>query len=152
VRGDIVIVDTSVAIKWMVQEADSYLAVGLLTEWLSTTVRLFAPSLIVYEAANALYQHGRRGEIQMSGIPQAIDDLYDTGLTLDDASDATVSVRAIQIAQQFGLGPAYDTQFLALAEREDCEYWTADLRFWTTARASHPRVRWLGERAAAATP
>jgi predicted nucleic acid-binding protein len=105
---------------------------------------------LVYEAVNALYQHLRSGEIAMGGVPGAISDLYLTGLVLDAASDQTLSFRAVELAHQTGLGPAYDTQFLALAEREDCEYWTADRRFWTTMRPHFPRVRWLGELAATA--
>ncbi|HEX6817410.1 MAG TPA: type II toxin-antitoxin system VapC family toxin [Ktedonobacterales bacterium] len=150
--NDIVVVDTSIAVKWMVQEADTANALALLAGWVGNGIMRLTPSLLVYETANALYQHVRLGEIVLSGVSGAMDDLYVTVLVLDAASDRALSVRAVEIAHQLGLGPAYDTQFLALAEQQDCEYWTADLRFWTTAQSRFPQVRWLGELRAAGHP
>jgi hypothetical protein len=45
-----------------------------------------------------------------------------------------------------------DARYLALAERESCEYWTADERLWNSVRAQLGWVRWLGEYLAAASP
>jgi len=151
-RADVVVVDTSIALKWLLAEPDSPKAADLLSEWVGHGVIVLAPALLVYEVANALYQNVRQNVIPLARTAIAITALYRIGLTLDPALDPALSIRAVQLAQQLGLGPAYDTQFLALAEQEDCEYWTADQRFWITARTHHPRVRWLGERATAAHP
>jgi len=37
------------------------------------------------------------------------------------------------------------SRYLALAEREDCEYWTADARLWNAVRGNLPWVHWLGD-------
>jgi predicted nucleic acid-binding protein len=151
-RADVVVVDTSIALKWVLDEPDSPMAADLLSEWVSRGVIVLAPALLVYEVANALYQNVRQNVIPLARTSIAIAALYRIGLTIDPAVDPALSILAVQLAQQLGLGPAYDTQFLALAEQEDCEYWTADQRFWTTTRAAHPRVRWLGERASSVHP
>jgi predicted nucleic acid-binding protein len=151
-RGDVAVVDTSIALKWVLDEPDSPAAVDLLREWVGQGVIVLAPALLVYEVANALYQNVRQSVIPLGKVAIAMTALYGIGLALDPPADPTLSTQAVQLAQQMGLGPAYDTQFLALAEREDCEYWAADRRFWMTARTVHPRVRWLGERASAAQP
>ena len=88
-RIDIAVVDTSIAVNWMVQEADTPAALALLADWIGRGITRLAPSLLVYEVVNALYQHVRRSEIAMSGVSGAISDLYLTGLVLDAASDQT---------------------------------------------------------------
>ncbi len=144
------VVDTSIALKWILVEPDSQVAEDLLSQWAAYGMMVMAPSLMVYEVANALYQNVRQGVITVPQTQPALDGLYRAGIVLDCGGDANLGFRAIELAHQTGLGPAYDTQFLALAEREDCEYWTADRRFWTTMRPRFPRVRWLGELAATA--
>lgn len=147
-KSDRVVADTSLALKWVVQEDDSAVAHALLADWIGLGVSVLAPSLMAYEIANALYQRVRKGDMTPDDAEQALAQLYSTGINFrwpHAASTAiALSARAIEIARICGLGPAYDTQFLALAEHEDCEYWTADRRFWETVRRDHPRVRWLG--------
>lgn len=50
----------------------------------------------------------------------------------------------MDFASRFAQPAAYDAHYLALAEREGCEYWTADQRLWNTVKAALPWVRWLG--------
>ncbi len=50
----------------------------------------------------------------------------------------------MELAHQYGLPAAYDAHYLALAEREGCEYWTTDERLWNAVKAQLPWVRWLG--------
>jgi predicted nucleic acid-binding protein len=61
--------------------------------------------------------------------------------------DAATASRGIQIADELGRPSTYDSLYVALAEREDCELWTADERYWNAARAQFPRVRWIGDEA-----
>lgn len=147
-RTDIVIVDTSLAVKWVVQEPDSAQAVALLAEWAQRVALVAAPALLAYEAANAIHQKVRGGVMPANAVPAALANFYAIGIAFRVPNDPTLaavlSTRALEIARDYNLGAAYDTQFLALAEHEDCEYWTADRRFYETVRQDHPRVRWLG--------
>lgn len=147
-KPDRVVVDTSLALKWVVQEDDSDIANALLATWIAQGVIVLAPSLMAYEIANAVHQRVRRGDFTPDDAEQAFTQLYSTGINFRWARSASVaaalSARALEIARDYNLGVAYDTQFLALAEHEDCEYWTADRRFFETVRRDHPRVQWLG--------
>ena len=149
----IVVVDASIAVKWVVVEPDSPLAQALLTEWKTQQVVMLAPVLFAYEVTNILRQQVRKGTMTVSEAETGQSLVFAQGLSLDTPDQAgymTLSGRALKLTNQFNLPAAYDAQYLALAERESCEYWTADERLWNTVRVQLPWVRWLGERAIAA--
>jgi predicted nucleic acid-binding protein len=151
-----VVVDTSLALKWVVAEADSSLARGLLSSWIANGYDIIAPSLYASEVANALHQKARRGLISPDEAKRYLADLVLAGPTLDFSLDAAINLalsnRALELAQRHGLSAVYDAHYLALAEREHCEYWTADERLWNSVRAQLGWVRWLGEYSAAGSP
>jgi predicted nucleic acid-binding protein len=49
------------------------------------------------------------------------------------------------LAQQYNLPATYDAHYLALAEHEKCEYWTADTRLWNAVRDKLPWVHQLSD-------
>ena len=60
-----VVVDTSLAIKWILEEPDSDKADILLVEWSKKRKEILVPALLIYEIANALFQNVRNGEITL---------------------------------------------------------------------------------------
>src|SRR5712692_8112421 len=60
-----VVVDTSIVIKWVIDETDSSIAVALLARWISEGLIILAPSLLAYEITNVLYQRLRKGSITL---------------------------------------------------------------------------------------
>ncbi|MDE2769240.1 MAG: type II toxin-antitoxin system VapC family toxin [Chloroflexota bacterium] len=52
---------------------------------------------------------------------------------------------AMSLAQQTRQSAVYGSHYLALAEVLDCDFWTADLRLYRSARTSASRIRWIGE-------
>ncbi len=48
------------------------------------------------------------------------------------------------MTQKFRLPATYEAHYLALAEREACDYWTADERLWNGVKGELSWVRWLG--------
>ena len=140
-----VVVDTSIVIKWVLEESDSDIAETLLAEWSSKGIVMLAPALLAYEVSNALYRKARKGEIPRERPKEALAEVLLTELELDFPQDASLSMRAIELAERYNLPATYDAHYLALAEREDCELWTADLRLWNTIKGKLDRVRWLGD-------
>jgi predicted nucleic acid-binding protein len=67
------------------------------------------------------------------------------GLELDFSQDPVLGVRAIELANNFSLLATYDAYYLALAERESCEFWTADTRMWNAVKGKFAWVRWMGD-------
>jgi len=51
---------------------------------------------------------------------------------------------AYELAVRFNRPRAYDSQYMALAERFDCEFWTADERLVNSTQSQFSRIRWLG--------
>ena len=129
------------------------MAFALASEWNTQGLTLIAPTLLAYEVANTLRQKVRAGKMSADDARAALAGVLSGGLvldTLDQAQQAVQSERALALANQFDLSATYDARYLALAEREGCEYWTADQRLWNAVKTHLPWVRWLGERAAPA--
>ena len=140
-----VVVDTSIAIKWAIKEEDSSIALALLNEWTAKDVLILAPTLLAYEATNALHKQIRKGTLPYEDAERALHEVIYDLVSFTFLDDASLSVRAIQLAQQFGLPATYDAHYLALAESRGCELWTADTRMWNSLRGKLAWVRWLAD-------
>jgi len=115
------VVDASVAVKWVTEEDGSDAAVRLLS------VELIAPDLWLPEAANALWSKHRRRLIAADHARDAIQDLL-------DAPVRTIPSRTL-VPAAFGMAaelrhPVYDCLYLAAAELNDTKAVTADERFF----------------------
>lgn len=138
-----VVVDASLAIKWLVEEDDSDKAQALLQSWVSQDVARIAPFLMPFEVANGLHRRVLRGELNINHGTRMMAQLLELELELHHPP--SLHVRALELASQLRQGAAYDAHYLALAESLDCEFWTADQRFYRAANAVTGNVRWLGE-------
>ena len=116
------VVDASVAVKWLVAEEDSDAADRLL----AGGDDLYAPRLMVSEVANAVWRKARMGEIERgrAGILMAAV----SEMPVHWSSDETVCVDAVRLAVALDR-PVYDCVYLALAHRVDAQLVTADARF-----------------------
>ena len=128
--GERLVVDASIAIKWVISEAGSDQAIILLDH------ALVAPDLLFAECANILWRKWRHGLItdQEAGI---------AARTLEQADIAVVSTRgylarAVEIAIELD-HPAYDAIYLAVAEAFDLRLATADHRLIRKAEESNSR-------------
>lgn len=65
-------------------------------------------------------------------------------LPIDLYFDQPLLKRAYDLATELNRVRAYDTQFLALAERFACDFWTTDEKFYHIAHTRYPAVRWVG--------
>ena len=59
-------------------------------------------------------------------------------------SDDSLLKRAYELATQYNRPTAYDSQYLAVAERLNCEFWTADERLANAVGNDLSWVRWVG--------
>jgi predicted nucleic acid-binding protein len=138
--SELLVVDASVALKWVLPEADSDVALGLIGRH-----RLTAPDLLAVEAGNALWLRVRRRELTSVEARTALVDLL--GAPVDYVADRPLARAALSLAADLG-HPAYDCVYLALAMDRAGIVVTADRRF-AAAVAAHPylvgRVRLLGE-------
>ena len=138
-----VVVDASLALKWLVEEDDSDKAHAALQSWVAQDVTRIAPYLMPFEVANALHQRVLRGELSVGDSTRMIARLLGSSLELHQTPN--LHVRALQLASQLRQGAAYDAHYLALAETLGCELWTADRRFYEAAHSGVATLRWIGE-------
>ncbi len=139
-----VVLDASVAFKWVIEEERTAESRAMLVQWRGNRTRMLAPSLIMSEIANALYQRIRRGELTLNETMQLLYAVQISGIEIL-GYDPSIHTRALELAHQFNLRAAYDAHYLALAERVGCDLWTADERLWNSVRAAFGWVRWIGE-------
>jgi predicted nucleic acid-binding protein len=122
------IVDASVAVKWVLPEVGSERAVAIRT----TDEDLIAPSLACAEIGNAIWRAVLRGNFSAvearENLKVAIAH-YQRIILLEELTDAAMAL-AIRLKH-----PIYDCFYLALAERERCALITADARLIAAAKA-----------------
>ncbi len=140
-----VIVDANIAIKWVLNEEDSSTALALLNDWNKNGIMMLAPFLFTYEVTNVLYQNMRKGKINLDQAKRALIEVLSLGIELEFFDHSALSKRALELAHRFNLPATYDPHYLALAERESCECWTADARFLTAVKDQFPRFRILAD-------
>lgn len=132
------IVDASVAVKWVVHEKGSEAAAALLGRHLA------APDLLASEAANALWRRVKTAELTAAEVIERVEALRRAPLELVASEELIGS--AIRLAVELG-HPVYDCLYLALATARDCPLITADERF-ASALGGHreaKRVKLLGQ-------
>lgn len=139
----LVVVDASLAVKWLVEEVDTEKADALSRSWITADVQPAAPYLMPAEAANALYRKVVQQQLSLDAAFQLLERLDAIGIELMEPR--ALHRRAIELAGGLQLGAVYDAHYLALAEMLDCEMWTADERFYRSANPQFPRIHWLGE-------
>jgi len=115
-----IVIDASVALKWVLDEPGHEAADALLDD------ELVAPALWLIEAANALWRLTRRGELTPDQARTRLTELGNAPVVTSDIEDDLFAAADLAIA----LGhPVYDCLYLAAAIREDTHVVTADGRF-----------------------
>ncbi|HEY7300638.1 MAG TPA: type II toxin-antitoxin system VapC family toxin [Xanthobacteraceae bacterium] len=121
-----IIIDASVAAKWVLPEPDSDRAAGLRKH----EDDFAAPSLVIAEVGNAIWKRAIRGEISKTDAAAALETVmahFAEVVSLDE-----LAARAIQFAIDLR-HPIYDCFYLALAERERAPIVSADVRLLAAA-------------------
>ncbi|MBI2761166.1 MAG: type II toxin-antitoxin system VapC family toxin [Chloroflexi bacterium] len=136
-------VDASFALAWVLPEVTTAAAIRRLQTWQASGLTVIAPGWFMCETANGLYRKVRRGLARLADARAALRLLLRI-VELRDMEPET-AIRGIEIADTLGQGASYDSQYVAMAEREGCDLWTGDERFHGAAAGAFPFVRWVGE-------
>jgi predicted nucleic acid-binding protein len=116
-----VVVDASVAAKWLVTESLSDKALTLL----GGSDDFIAPDLFLPEVGNILWKKARAGDLTPAMASERFRALQSMGVAL--VPSAGIADRALAIALEYRR-TVYDALYLALAEAEGCRFVTADER------------------------
>ena len=117
-----VVVDASVAAKWLVDEEGSDAADTLL----NGSFELFAPRLMASEVGSALRHKVRMGKLEVSTAGELASQIND--LTVIWAEDQEVAADATRLTLALNCS-VFDCIYLALAHRVGAKLITEDKRF-----------------------
>lgn len=125
------VVDTSVAVKWVVPEAGANIEFGTDAALALLSETLIAPDCILGEFANALFKKVQRREIGTRQAKMAL-------AILGDIVDLVPSAPLVEPAMELALRlphPVHDCIFLVAAMRMQLQLVTADRKFHDTCHA-----------------
>jgi len=131
------VLDSSVALKWVLPEVDSAKAIRLRDEYRNGLHELLAPDIFPSEIANGLASAERQKRIRTGESAIFLNDILSAAPALHHSSP--LLIRAIEIAIT-ARHAVYDCTYLALAEAEGCELVTADDQFARGLRMSYPFI------------
>jgi predicted nucleic acid-binding protein len=115
------VIDASIAIKWVVEEVGTSEALILRQK-----AKLIAPDLLVAECANIFWKKVQRGELLKAEALFAARLLQGAEIELLPTRSLFESATRISIEINH---PAYDCLYLVLAAEKECQFVTADERF-----------------------
>jgi len=129
---ELVCVDASFAVKWVLPEEHSPEARTMLDDALRRKTRLVAPPHFAVEVTSAIYKKLRD---RLITLDEAKECLRQFGfIAIETVWPASLAERSLEIAAELGWPYPYDAFYLALAEALGCQLWTADERLHRDAR------------------
>jgi predicted nucleic acid-binding protein len=139
-----VVVDASVAVKWVLDEEFTQQARHLLRD--SARLPILAPAHLSSEVTNALYQRVRTTDptkhISAEEAQEALTQFLRFRIEL--RAEPELYQQALRFTQTHRLSQIYDSLYIVLAQLTHTELWTADQRLLHTVTTSAPWVRWIG--------
>ncbi len=120
-----IVVDASVAAKWLLVETDSDKAQALFRAWTAKRVSLLAPQILPAEVANALWKRVMRDLLPWAEAVRLQREFNDLAIPLHPIGDLVDA--ALDLALRFRHS-VYDGLYLALARETGADFVTADER------------------------
>ena len=138
-----VVIDANILIAFALADEPLHTQANqILSAWQTTKESLTAPHLFRSEITavvrKVVYQQRMTPEQGRTMLAQLL--LY----PLEFHEDDTLLKEAFELAVRFNRPRAYDTQYMALAERLVCDFWTADERLVNSVQGQFSHIRWLG--------
>jgi predicted nucleic acid-binding protein len=132
-----IVVDASVAVKWVLREAHGATARRVLS-----TSQLLAPHLLWAEVGNTLWKRHRRRESSLEEVRRMLADVRE--LQVITFAHRPLLPAALDLAMSLGQ-TVYDCLYLALAEQRNSVVVTADRRFRDAVSNSiwADRILWI---------
>ena len=124
--------DASVALRWVLKDEKEPRVDALLHQWAVSKTDILVPPLFLSEIINALYLSVKRQRLHEDEAKLALQTIMQVGTRVLEPPE--LYLRSLELAIYYGTTNAYDTIYMALAEIEDCEFWTSDERLAKSLR------------------
>ena len=135
-----VVVDSSVVIKWFVVEPYSDEAHKILDGYKAGEINLLAPDLINAEVGNIVWKKHRIQDLSIEDAQEIIDTFKTITMTLTSSADLLEGAYNLAVIHE---RTVYDMMYIALANRENCQFVTADERMVNAVGEHFPNVVWI---------
>lgn len=129
-----VVIDSSVAVKWVITEELEAEALAILGEWEMGSIECVVPDWFFVEVGNILWKKHRNQLITRDEVTNALAELGDLPFLMMPSRPLTDA--AVSFAIKYDR-TVYDSLYVVLAEEEDCPFITSDDRL---ANALAPHV------------
>jgi predicted nucleic acid-binding protein len=105
-----------------------------------------APRLWMSETTSAVRAYLAGKQITANEAEQALRTIHALRVEIIN-EDETLSLRVLELAELLGQSKAYDAFYLAIAEKMEAEFWTADQRLYNRCREDLKLnwVHWVNE-------
>ena len=137
-----IVVDSDVVLATILPETYTDAAYAQLTNWFQNEISLHAPALFHYEIVAVIRKKDYQKQLAVEDADAALHGLLTLAVQLH--FDQGLLQRGYELASLFDRPTAYDAQYLALAERLDCKFWTADRKLFNSLKEKLPYVMWIG--------
>ena len=131
------VLDSSVALKWVLSEADSGRAVRLWDEFSRDVHSLIVPDIFTPEVANGLVAAERQGRIKIGESALLLHDILFNAPAIHPTTPVMVRAMDIALATRHAV---YDCLYVALAESEVCELVMVDAKLVKSLRKQFPFI------------
>ncbi len=133
------VLDTSVIVKWFLEEEGSDRAEKFLDELTEGKARVMVPSSMFSELANVFWVHRTSGVTEFAAQVFWLD-LIQIPLEVIDARSVLPQALALSFREEIS---PYDGTFVVLARDLDCDLITADRKLWLKVHGTCPWVKRL---------
>lgn len=139
------VVDSNIIAALMIPVPYSPLATRHMNDWDNKDESLIAPLLFEYELVSITRRSVALGHLAVARASAVLDGLLNSRVVTIRPT-ASQHENAYRLAGLLGRSKAYDAQYLALAEREAADFWTADRRLANRCQQLELSwVHWIGE-------
>lgn len=139
----IAVLDASVALKWQFEDEEATgTSMALLEDFVVGKIDLISLTLFHYEIVNAINVAINRKRMEETIGYRAVNDITSMGIELRSFSDLIEPT--FRMARKYGLSP-YDCAYIALAEKEKCDFFTGDKKLFRSIKNYFSWVKWVGD-------
>lgn len=135
-----IVVDSSVVIKWFVPEPLSAESRRVLDGYQSGSFMLIAPDLLAAEIGNIVWKKYCFQGLAKADAEQIITSFREVDIEFTPAAELLSEALRIAMIHE---RTVYDSLYIALSERENCDYITADKTLVNEMSKSFPKTVWV---------
>lgn len=135
-----IVLDASVAAKWVLVEEDTDKARAIFDAFTARRIALLAPQILPAEVASTLWKRVMRGLLPPDAATRLQTQFDSVMVPLSPIDDLVGTALGLAIRYRHSV---YDGLYLALAQRAEADFVTADERLFRVAGQAYPNMRLL---------